>query len=941
MNGNENRRIYCDTGGKGDNSLGFDKLINSMTQGFAFHEIVCDASGRPDDYLFIYVNPAFESLTGLKIEKIRGKTVKTVFPDIEDFWIETYGETALSGKAKTFEHYTESVSKWFEVTAYSPRQGYFACVFSDITERKKSEEELRLFKTIIESSGEAIAVSTPDGKFTYINSAHEKLFGIPRHKALNMNFVNYYPAHSEEYLKEFVVPELMNGRSWEGELDVLDSSGRIFRLWERADSIKDEKNGIKYFFGLMHDVTESKKMKADMELAEKRLQSFVSSVDDAIYFIALDGKIICFNPACYRHSGYSEEEFRADPDLWQKIIDRNDLSGFLSFLETKPKNFTFREIEFRLRNKNGSLRWINTKITPAFSSRGKLEGYNCIGRDVTKNKRSEKILTTSSRIASFFLTSSPENIFRDILNFLLEAFNAKAGFIVYFENRDTPKFLSTFPDNLLQECMLDPDIWSNFNICSRAINEKKIIYKNSEINYPPGHIPIENAISAPIILRDSIIAQVVLADRLSGFDEEDCSVLNSVGIQIAPVIESHIKTVQKERERRYYEEEKKKLEQQYRQAQKIEAIGQLAGGMAHDLNNMLSPILGYSELLLDDFRDSTEICNCVTEIKKAAERARDLVKHLLAFSRKQILELMTEDLNYIIARMERMLRLVIMENIRLDMIPAGYPINIKVDRLQIEQIILNLVLNAQDAMPQGGTLSICTSLVFLDSKFLNAENSRMRPGNYGLLEIRDTGHGMSPEIASHIFEPFYTTKEVGKGTGLGLASVHGIVSQHDGLITVKSETGRGSIFRIYFPAFDSCDTPGKKDDMDEPVAFGSEVIFLVEDNEMVRFFVEHILRRHGFSVIVADRPEKGLEILKNYPAQIHLLLTDVIMPEMNGKEFHEKAALIKPGLKVLYMSGYSADILEGQGMSEKGIRLIKKPFSIAELINAVRNGLDE
>lgn len=336
-----------------------------------------------------------------------------------------------------------------------------------------------------------------------------------------MNFVSYYPDHSEEYLKEFVVPELMNGKSWEGELDVLDSSGELFRLWERADSIKDEKGEIKYFFGLMHDVTESKKMKADMELAEKRLQSFVSGVDDAIYFIALNGKIICFNPACYRYSGYSEEGIQGKIRIWQKIIDRNDLSDFLSFLETKPRNFTFREIEFRLRNKNGRLRWINTKITPAFSSRGKLQGYNCIGRDVTKNKRSEKILTTSSRIASFFLTSSPENIFRDILSFLLQAFNAKSGFIVYFENKNTPRFLSTFPDNLLQECMLDTDVWSNFNICSRAINEK-IIYKNSEINYPHGHIPIENAISAPIILRDSVIAQVVLADRLSGFDEEDC-----------------------------------------------------------------------------------------------------------------------------------------------------------------------------------------------------------------------------------------------------------------------------------------------------------------------------------------------------------------------------------------------------------------------------------
>lgn len=921
-------------------SPGVEKLISSMSQGFALHEIISDQGGLPHNYMFHYVNPAFERMTGLKSAEIIGKTVREIIPGIEEFWIDIYGRVALTGDSVSFENYTDAIGKWFEVTAYSPHKGYFACIFSDITERKKSEEELKLFKAIIDSSREAIVIGRPDGRLVYTNQAHENLFGISGAKAAGKDFMEFFSGNSAEVLKKKALTGLLNGSCWQGELDAINSADKKLRLWMRADAVRDKDNKIRYIFGLMHDVAETRKAQAEKHLAEDRLNSFISNMDDAVYFISLDGRVTFFNPSFFRFSGYARDEFEADPMLWQKLVDHDDLKEILDFLWRQPSNFAFRDIEFRSRHKNGSWRWINNRLTPAFSNSGELIGYNCVGRDITRNKRSETILRLSNKISSIFLTSKPDRLFNDLLGYVLDSFKAKIGFIAYFEDPATPVFLSAVPDNVFKICEVNSKIWEGFNICARAISERRVIFKNSELEFPEGHIIIDNAISVPVVLRDSVIAILIMANSKLGFDGDDIKILKAISSHIAPVIEAHMRTVQKERERKYYEEERDRLESQFRQVQKIEAIGQLAGGMAHDLNNMLSPILGYSELLLADYPENKDIQNGVTEIIRAAERARDLVKNLLAFSSKQVLDLMTEDLNYIISRMERMLRHVIMENIRLDMIFSGYPINITVDRGQIEQIVLNLALNAQDAMQCGGVLSIATSLVFLDKDSLSYENTELKAGSYALLEIRDTGSGMRQEVLEHIFEPFFTTKDVGKGTGLGLATVYGIVKQHKGMITVNSEIGRGSVFRIYLPVSESLASQKKQGPAEKKHGKATEAVIIVEDNEMVRFFVEHVLRRHGFNVLVADSPEKGLSMIVTYPYDIQVMLTDIIMPEMSGRELYEEAKIHKPNLKVIYMTGYGDEVISGQGLLEERGRVIKKPFTIADLVTAVRNTLD-
>lgn len=920
--------------------MGFERLMESMSLGVALHEIVTDEAGVPCDYTFLYVNPAFESMTGLKSCEITGRTVRRIFPKIEDFWISTYGRVALTGEPVSFENYTRAIDKWFEVNAYSPGKGFFACIFSEITERKKSEKELKLFKSIIDFSSEAIAVSSPDCKLVYTNQAFEKLFGISKKKAVGMDYLAFFKGDSGAYLKNVVIPDIVAGSSWNGELSATDSEGRDLKLLISLDSVRGADGLALNIFGLMHDLSAAKKIEAEKHLAEERLNSFLANIDDAVFFVSLEGHINFLNPSCFKFSGYGHDEFKEDPLLWQNLIDSDDLKDILDFIRRRPSNFGFRDLEFKSRDKNGYWRWINARVTPAFSASGDLIGYNCIGRDMTKSKRAETILRLNNRISSIFLTSEPDLLFRDVLGFVLDSFKAKIGFIAFFENPGTPVFLSAFPGNVFEICEVGGKIWEGYNICARSISERRILVKNSDLDFPEGHIIMDNAISVPIMLRDSVIAILVMANRESGFDEEDEKILNAISFNLAPVIEAHMRTSQRERERKLYAKEKECLENQFRQIQKIEAIGQLAGGMAHDLNNMLSPILGYSELILSDYPENPDIQNGVSEIRKAAERARDLVRNLLAFSRKQTLELMQEDLNYIISRIEKMLRHVIMENIRLDLVLSGYPVNIMVDAGQMEHILLNLALNAQDAMPSGGVLSVSTSIVFLDRNFLSGENSSLMPGNYALLEMRDTGSGMGQDVLTHIFEPFFTTKDVGKGTGLGLASVYGIVRQHKGLITVSSEIGRGSIFRVYLPIYDGSGGRRSAETFDDIRVCGTEAVIIVEDNEMVRFFVEHVLRRHGFNVLVADCPEKGLEVMENYPHDIHLMLTDIIMPEMNGVDLYNLSRRLKPNLKIVYMTGYGDEVISGQGLIDDGIRVIRKPFSIAELVSAVRNALD-
>ena len=392
--------------------------------------------------------------------------------------------------------------------------------------------------------------------------------------------------------------------------------------------------------------------------------------------------------------------------------------------------------------------------------------------------------------------------------------------------------------------------------------------------------------------------------------------------------------------RKQAEEMQRRLREQLLQAQKLESVGRLAGGVAHDLNNMLSPILGYSDVLLGEMGASDPQREYVQHINQAGIRARDLVRQLLAFGRKQTLDMVAADLNQIVAGFLKLLQRAIREDIALETALAPALPAVQVDPGQIEQVIMNLVINAQDAMPGGGRILLETDLREFDEEY-TLSHAGVAPGKYVALIITDTGFGMSPEVREQIFSPFFTTKEKGKGTGLGLAMVYGIVKQHGGHIWVYSEPEQGSSFKIYLPAVDARPKPVPV----EPGAAakpagGHETVMVVEDNEMVRQLAVEILTRRGYAVLEAEGGPECLQILADRQIKPDLLLTDVVMPEMNGKALFKQAVQLVPSLKVLYMSGYTENVIASQGVLDEGVQFLQKPFSPQALALKIRQVLD-
>jgi len=387
--------------------------------------------------------------------------------------------------------------------------------------------------------------------------------------------------------------------------------------------------------------------------------------------------------------------------------------------------------------------------------------------------------------------------------------------------------------------------------------------------------------------------------------------------------------------------ERRNLEEQFRQSQKMDAVGRLAGGIAHDFNNLLTVIRLNTEIIMEGFDPTDPRSEDVKQIRSAAERASSLTRQLLAFSRKQILQPRVLDMNTVVGSVEPMLRRLIGEDITIasSCTARGYVV---ADPGQIEQILVNLVVNARDAMPQGGTISIETQNVELDETY-TSEHAPVIPGRYLMLAVGDTGVGMSRDTREHAFDPFFTTKEAGKGTGLGLATVYGIVKQSGGYVWIYSEPGHGTTLKLYFPEVSSAAAfkTGEYKIVAKEHARGSETILLVEDEEAVRGLTSRILEKQGYRVIPAQHGREAMDIATKEEGHIDLVLTDIVMPGMNGRGLVERLAGIRPHIKSLYMSGYTDDDIVRRGFIEPSKSFLQKPFTSEALLQTVRKVLDE
>jgi signal transduction histidine kinase len=448
------------------------------------------------------------------------------------------------------------------------------------------------------------------------------------------------------------------------------------------------------------------------------------------------------------------------------------------------------------------------------------------------------------------------------------------------------------------------------------------------VELPEGHPRVESFMGVPLRAGGEVVGLVGLANRPGGFDEAQLRNLRPLAAMAALAIS-----------RAQAESERRALQEQLLRVQRLETVGRLAGGVAHDFNNLLTVVMANSEMMLQALPAGAADRDRVAEILEASQKAAALTRQLLAFSRRQVLEMKVLDLNEVIAGITKMLARLIGEDIRLEVVPAPNLWRTRADPAQIEQVIVNLVVNARDAMPKGGDLTIETSNVELDGGYARTHVG-VAPGRYVLMAISDTGMGMPDEVKEHVFEPFFTTKGE-TGTGLGLSTVYGIVKQHGGNVWVYSEAGQGTTVKVYLPATEAAAEPTGEAAAVGEAPRGAETILLVEDDEAVRSTTGRALERQGYTVLAAAGATEAVRFAEGHPGEIALLITDVVMPEMRGTELAQLLLGRWPHMRVLYMSGYADNAIVHHGVLDAGVHFLQKPFSLRTLVRKVRNLLDE
>ncbi len=865
-------------------------LFESMDEGFCTIEVLFDENKKAVDYRFLEVNPAFARQTG--IPNARGRRMREIAPQHEEHWFEIYGRIALTGEPARFENRAEQLDRWYDVHAFrvgEPQERKVAIFFDDITARKQAEKALQeseeKFRTLADSVPQMVWISTPDGFNTYCNRRWVEYTGMSLEESSGSGWSTPYHEDDKQVAWEAWNQAVATGKHYQVESRLRAADGSYRWFLTQVEPLRDTSGSVVKWFGSCTEIEEMKRA----EMALQEYARVVEGVEEMIVVIDRGFHYVIANRAFLDFRGFSTEQV-----IGQSVEVVVGRDAFAADVKDKMDQCFRGDVvsyEMTYDFPNRGRRELHVSYFPIEGPTG-VERIACVLQDVTDRKRAEEaLLKSEERFSKAFrnnplaitISTEAEGRYLDVNDAFLN--------LLGYQRKDvigrTATDLRFWGEPLDRREML------------RQLKEDEKVAKHST-KYRTAKGDIREA--------------EIWAESIE-LDGQRCI----LGIT-RDVTEMH------------------KLEAQFRQAQKMEAVGRLAGGVAHDFNNILGIIMGYSDISIGEIEPDTPVKKYLTEIKKASQRAALLTRQLLAFSRQQVAFPKILDLNDVVRNVTTMFLRLVGEDIEIEFRPGAEIGSIKADPGQIEQILMNLVVNARDAMPTGGKITIETGTSELDEHYLSL-HAGAHEGQHVVLKVTDTGCGMDETTRSQVFEPFFTTKAAGKGTGLGLSTVYGIVKQSNGYISVYSELGKGTTFKIYFPRLrEKAEELGSHREEPE-LPRGTEMILVVEDDKILRGLAVKLLREGGYRVVEAEDAEDALRTLSSTDIEIDLLLTDIVMPGKTGVELLEQAKDIRQDLRVVFMSGYAGDLVTQHGVVVQEHSFLEKPFTKRSLLTKVYSAL--
>ena len=863
----------------------------------------CDAQGR-----YVYLNPAWEEVFGYTVEEMLGKrfadfqTPAQAERDGREFTRlmkgnQTKGyETVHLGKDGQQIHLVFNAK--FVHDSAGKITGTRGTAYDD-TDRKRIENAVREREFWIRESQRvahlgSYVLDIPTGKWTS-SEILDDIFGIGKGYDRSVSgWGGLIHPDDRERMSQYFAGIIAEKKQFKADYRIIRNNDGAERWVSGLGELVPDEKGIPVkMLGTIQDVTDRKLSERSLLASEQRYKQLLESVTSYIYSVTVEsGRAVStlHGPGCVAVTGYASDEYATDPFLWYRMVHEQDKQLVLKQTEELLAGKHPVPVEYRVRHKNGAFVWVRSTVVPHSGEQGRLTSYDGLITDITAQKRAEEFS-------------------RNILETVDEGFLViDRDYTVLSVNKAYSRQAGMEPQDIVgRKCYeashkISRPCYEQGEECAvRRAFETELPHTAIHTHHDAqgNHLSVE---TKAFPLRDDagrVVAAIEIVNNIT---------------------------------------DKKRLEDQLRHSQKMEAVGLLAGGISHDFNNILTAIIGYGNLLKMKTPAEDPLRPYIEQILASSARAANLTQGLLSFSRKQVINPQPLDINAATRRFEKLLHQVIGEDVEFRTYFAPGEMSVLADSSQMEQILMNLATNARDAMPRGGTLTVQTESVVIGEAF-RKEHGYGEPGSYACISICDTGDGMDQNIREHIFEPFFTTKEIGRGTGLGLAIVYGIMKQNNGYVLVDSEPGKGSCFHLYFPIIAASSGAAKEDEPPAPEE-GRETILIAEDDATIRQLTRTMLSEFGYTVIEAADGEEAVNKFREHQDAIKLIILDVVMPKMNGKEAHDEIVAIMPDVKTLYISGYNADILRNKGITEEAQNIILKPVSPTDLLRTIRRILD-